>query len=95
MSKSVMRFKDRRTCSECGEMKEESLFPKRGLQCRDCVRDKKLSGEETKSKTNRRTAFKALVAGIRGNKIEVPHTSEVAAEMIRPVSYTHLRAHET
>ena len=78
-----MTFKDRRTCSECGNMKEEDGFPPRGLQCIECLRDKTLSSKEKKAKDSRRTAFKSLVAGIRGNKIEVPHTSEVAAEMIR------------
>ena len=78
-----MTFKDRRTCSECGTMKEEDGFPPRGRQCIECLRDKTLSSKEKKAKDSRRTAFKSLVAGIRGNKIEVPHTSEVAAEMIR------------
>lgn len=78
-----MRFKNRRTCSECGEIKDEGKFPKRGLQCTRCVKDKKDSSDDKRSKADRRTAFRTLVASIRGNKIEVPHTSEVAAEMIR------------
>lgn len=78
-----MTFKNRRTCSECGEMKEDSHFPERGLQCTECIKEKTRSSKENKAKADRRTAFKSLVAGIRGNKIEVPHTSEVAAEMIR------------
>ena len=78
-----MTFKDRRTCSECGQLKEEDQFPERGLQCVECLKEKALSAKDRKAKASRRTAFKALVAGIRGNKIEVPHTSEVAAEMIR------------
>ena len=78
-----MTFKGRRTCSECGELKELDAFPKRGLQCKQCVKDIQRESEGKRKKSDRRTAFKALVAGIRGNKIEVPHTSEVAAEMIR------------
>ena len=51
--------------------------------CKQCRREESRDKSLETSKVARRTAFKALVAGIRGNRINVPHTSEVAAEMIK------------
>jgi hypothetical protein len=58
-------------------------FHKGRTECKTCVNKKKVLAKLHKRTQDRRTAFATLVAGIRGNKIEVPHTSELAAEMIR------------
>lgn len=71
-------------CRFCGKTKPVSEMSKRAKNgCMDCMRQRRKDAKVEVAEQNKRTAFKTLVAGIRGNKINVPHTSEVAAEMIR------------
>ena len=76
-------FGSKKVCHYCGEPKAEEEMPKQGNKCKACQKAERRERSLETSQAARRTAFKALVAGIRGNKINVPHTSELAAEMIR------------
>jgi len=79
----VIMYGSKQVCETCGSVCEPEEMSKGSNHCKECRRKKGRERSLETSKVARRTAFKALVAGIRGNKINVPHTSEVAAEMIR------------
>lgn len=77
------KFGTKFICEFCGEKREPEEMTSGMKKCRECKREGDRNRNLETSKTARRTAFKALVAGIRGNRINVPHTTELAAEMIR------------
>tara|TARA_R110002051_G_scaffold25842_2_gene62752 strand:- start:564 stop:1130 length:567 start_codon:yes stop_codon:yes gene_type:complete len=77
------QFGTKFTCEMCGVTKPPEEMRSGMKNCHLCMRAKAQDQRFEVSKVARRTAFKTLVAGIRGNQINVPHTSEVAAEMIR------------
>lgn len=77
------KFGTKFVCEFCGEKREPQDMTSGMKQCKECRRIKDREKSQETSKVARRTAFKTLVAGIRGNRINVPHTTEVAAEMIR------------
>ena len=76
-------FGSKKVCHYCGTPRDKDEMPKQGNKCKPCLRAENREKSLETSRVARRTAFKSLVAGIRGNKINVPHTSELAAEMIR------------
>ena len=76
-------FIEGKLCQTCGAVKEVTEFRKEDIHCKECRKSKDRDTRLAKKEKDRRTAFATLVSGIRGNRIEVPHTSEVAAEMMR------------
>ena len=71
-------------CQHCGKTKKpKDMHPVSRNTCLRCNKSRRQDIKTAEAEKNKRTAFKTLVAGIRGNRINVPHTSEVAAEMIR------------
>ena len=76
-------FIEGKLCQTCGVVKETTEFRKDDIHCKECRKSKDRDNRLAKKEKDRRTAFATLVSGIRGNRIEVPHTSEVAAEMMR------------
>ncbi len=76
-------FLEGKMCQTCGVVKEVTEFRKDDIHCKECRKEKDREKRLSKKEKDKRTAFATLVSGIRGNRIEVPHTSEVAAEMMR------------
>ena len=77
------KFGSKFVCDKCADKKEPEDMSSGMKICKQCRREESRDKSLETSRVARRTAFKALVAGIRGNRINVPHTSEVAAEMIK------------
>jgi hypothetical protein len=76
-------------CSFCGKTKKLSdFYAHKGKKtngqsswCKSCQESDRKKKTADERKKGRQDMFKELVADIRGDRIEVPHPTEVAAEM--------------